>query len=493
MRRFLFLLSLLPLVPGGFAQTGAARPVDSANALELRAIETRLDQLQREMDRNREETDRRLASDLAAMNTRFDDSNNSTRWALGLLTLLGVVGSVVGSLSWWTNRKDTSRFLSEQIETIGGIRNVIGLIRESYELQKSRETDWKDVKGLFDDLGKHFAEAYASVKNRILSLQSVSRMGWSKLSVFQLTLAASARAEFRSIPGSVLQNVSKKNTYEFARVCQLLGASALYANDIGHAEQLLGLARETYNPLPIDPDFRESMAATYFFLGLIAKSWIEENRPLVDALGDATRHLEKAGEFLVHKKNEFLVPITLAEVESYLPASQSGARERLTGIIQALEKLSSRDENQQRLLVRAYLLRGNLERGSDADAAYRAALRHDPKNPYATLSIALNSADKSEKAKWFSEGLEALKESRALDKHELTTRATALSWAVIAAHELRRATDRDRYQKDLDTIQAAAVSTGGKIPLFFSPLSRKLHRFEELRSDIDNYLAACPA
>src|SRR6266404_7772469 len=85
MRRLLFSLSLLAVVSTGFAQRGA---LDPAKAVELRAIETRLDQLQREIDRNREETDHRVASEFAAINTRFDDSKDSTRWALGLLTLL---------------------------------------------------------------------------------------------------------------------------------------------------------------------------------------------------------------------------------------------------------------------------------------------------------------------------------------------------------------------------------------------------------------------
>jgi hypothetical protein len=316
-------------------------------------------------------------------------------------------------------------------------------------------------------------------------------MGWSNLSVYQVTLAAGARAEFRSIPASMLKKVEKKDPYEFAHVSGLLGASAFYANDITHAEQLLLLAKQTYDGLASRTDHLDSMAAANFFLGLIAKSWIDENSSLEDALGKAKVHLETAERLLLDtKKNEFLVPVTLAEIESYIDARHSDARERLDHIVKDLEGLPTRDNNQSRLLVRACLLRGNLERGVDAESAYQKALSYDSTSAYAMLSIALNSEKRDYKKSCFSEGLAKLEKTDALNKHELTTRATALSWAVIASHALGNVSERGRYQTELENIQTAAVSTGGKIPLFFSPISRRLLRFDELRSEIAAYVAA---
>lgn len=86
-----------------------------------------------------------------------------------------------------------------------------------------------------------------------------------------------------------------------------------FANDIGHSEQLLSRAKEIYAALEARIDHRESMAATYFFLGLIAKVWVAEHRPVQDSLRDAKLNLEKAGDFVVR--------VTLAEIESYSEAT----------------------------------------------------------------------------------------------------------------------------------------------------------------------------
>jgi hypothetical protein len=471
-----------------FAQTDTAQAPDAQFAAELRAIDLRLDQLQRDLDRNREDQDRRVNAQIEAIDTRFDDNKDTTRWALGLLTLLAVVVSAVGSMSWWTGRKDSGRLLTEQVQNLGQISQVISLVRESFKLQLERETDVRAMKGMIEDLDRHYKDAYASVKRHILSLSSVTRMGWPSLSVFQVTAAASARAEFRSIPASMLTKASTEEPYEYAHVCQLLGTSAFYANDIGQAEQLLTLAHKTYEPLSRRSDYIESMAATSFFLGLIAKSWVEETRLLEDALSDAKRHLERAEMLLQNNAKEFQVPITLAEIESYIESKHPSAGARLKANIARLEAIQHRDDHEAKLLVRAYLLRGNLARGQDAGASYRAAHSLDARSPYAMLSLAWISPDRDEKGNWFTEGLQALKESKALDKHELTTRATALSWAVIATHELGQTTERDRYRRDLESIQAGAINTGGRVPLFFSPLSCKILRFDELCSEIDGYL-----
>ncbi len=510
MHRLLFLLTLLAAGTTSPAQTRAAPPSDPATAAELRTLESRLGDLQRELDRSRDQIDRRVTREVDTMKTGFDDAKRATTWALALLTFVALFGSIAGGVSWAMNRKDANRLLASEITSIEKIQKVIDLVRESFQLQLTREKDLQAVTTMIKDLHKHFSDAYASVKTRILSLRSVSRMGWSNLSVFQLTLAAGARAEFRSIPASVLTDVERQDKHEFARVCQLLGASAFYANDIGHAEQTLRMAKETYASLEHRTDHRDTMAATFYLLALIAKSWQEENRSLEHGLGEAKGCLEKAQELLKDKEDEFLVPVTLAEVESYIQASQSSARGHLKDIVEQLEKIRKRDDNQSRLLVRACLLQGNLElelaegkvkpdekaaAEAEAEKAYRVALQHDENSPYAMLSIALcisaTSADankSSERKLLFLRGLAALQETKALDKQELTTRATALSWAVIAAHESGKP-ERDQYQRSLESIQVAAVSTGGRIPLFFSPTTRKPRRFEDLLKDIKPYMA----
>src|SRR3954462_12206 len=76
--------------------------------------------------------------------------------------------------------------------------------------------------------------------------------------------------------------IGEERPYEFAHVCQILGTSALYANDIEYAESLLRRAIKVFEAQGIRQDYVASMSAAYLFVGLIAKSWLERNRRLED-------------------------------------------------------------------------------------------------------------------------------------------------------------------------------------------------------------------
>lgn len=508
MQRWLLSLGLVALASAALAQPRSAPPGDGASA-ELRGIEIRLADVQRELDRSRDHADRELGRAVDSMKTRFDDALAATHWALGLLTLI----AAVGSMSWWASHKDGARLLKEQIENLQEIRRVIGtsqadaaalldqqirsmdavrnvieFVQGGLALQTKGEERLQAAMTIISDLHDHFEQAYRSVRESILTLASVSRMGWANLSVFQATLAASARAEFRSIPPSVLESVQKNDPHEFAQVCELLGASAFYANDIAHAVQLLGLAERKYAAAPERADDVGPKAATFYFQALIAKSWADGTESVGDALRRAKNKLQVASDRLAHRVGEFLVPVTLAEIESYLRPVSAEARERIDKVVRDLEAVPARNENQARLLVRAWLLRGNIDPGdAGARQAYERALSHDPESPYAMLSIALSCADGHEREDWFTRGLQALRETRMLEKHEFTTRATALSWAVIAARELG---DRgeESYRRELESIAAAAVNTGGRVPLFFSPVTKQPCKFEELLLDVTRHV-----
>jgi tetratricopeptide (TPR) repeat protein len=488
---------------------------------EFTALQGRLQDLQRQFEAEKLNNEKRLQQDLDAINRRFDDTQQNTQRIFWLLTSFGALGAIFGFTSWFGGRQDYKRerdfyekrvsgidaqqtILSKQqidlgaavlhrsdemLDSIGKLGQVIELVRKSFDLQIKREGEVESMTAIIDDLKSNFKDAYNTIHGTILPLKNVTRMGWASLDVSQDRLIAGARAEFRTIPDFLLKEREREDAYEFARVCQLLGASALYANDIEFAERLLKRSAKVYESIEFRRDYCDSMAAVYFFLGLISKSWLDANRPLSDGLGEAKKHLQKAADLLVDKKAEFLVPVTLAEIRTYTEAERTQALRQLRGLAGDLRTMTGRDENQKRLLIRSLLLLGNIEESGNRSACYQEALDLDPDNPYAALSLALITSDKVTRKKLFARGLELLKKAKSTEKAEVTIRATAVAWAAVASHELAEGRDESIYLKQLERLSQAVISTGARIPLAFCPLTKLPTTFESLRQNVLAHIA----
>ncbi len=506
-------LAILLSQPLFCAGQQAARPDP-----EIQILKDRVTTLEHDLELQRQYSDKRADEQLQAINKRFDEAQQRTDWILKLLGAFGALGGVFGVVSWYKGRQDylnergfyekrmsgideqqrewarqqsglgqialnrSDSMLGSQIESIGKLKDVIELVRQSFQLQVDNQGNLKVVNELITDLDK-----YASVRDRILPLQKITRMGWPSLGVFQLKLAQGARADFRSIPDSLLRRDEEKEPYEFARVCQILGASAFYANDIEFAERLLKRAASGYESKPTRQDHQEPMAACYYFLGLISKNWVDENGRLEDGIGIAKKQLEKAQDILKEKKDEFLIPITLAEVFSYIEVDRPKARNELSANVRSLRKLKEMNPNQKKLLLRALILQGNLEeRVTEKVARYEEALKEDENSAYAWLSLALITDDPASRKERFQKGIGALKESRLLDKAEITTRATAVAWDVIASNELGES-PASRL-RTLENLQQSTINTGGRIPVFFCPISKVLCTFEKLYENVVSYI-----
>jgi hypothetical protein len=200
-------------------------------------------------------------------------------------------------------------------------------------------------------------------------------------------------------------------------------------------------------------------------------------------------YLAEASVLLKDKAGEYLVPITLAEVKSYIEADRREALRALNGHIASLEATGTKmDRNQGRLLVRAYILKGNLEKGETSTSAYAKALEHDREHPYAKLSLALMTNDESERKRLFKEGLDLLERTKALTKPEITTRGTAIAWTIIAAREIGESVRAADHLRVLQSLESEALSTGGRVPLFFSPIAKRLVTFDELQQTAGRHL-----
>lgn len=234
-------------------------------------------------------------------------------------------------------------------------------------------------------------------------------------------------------------------------------------------------------------------------MGLIAKNWLREGRFIEATLVEAKTHLQEAMGLIGNRKGEFLTPLTVAQVLSYSEVDQEAARALLDQKLKELENLKltpvGLNDNQDRLLGRAYLMRGNVEfvggRHAEALVWYQKADHHRENDYAAQLSIALASpsSEAAVRREQFERGLRTLETSDAIGKREVSTRAIALARAVIAASEVgKEVAKKTRYQKALDALKAEIRSAGGRQPLFFCPTTKSLCTFDRLKQNLDVFL-----
>ena len=254
---------------------------------------------------------------------------NKLFWLIGIF---GGVGGVFAFATWFMGRADylnerkgqdklvqqqvligeeltkrSKELVDHEIESMANLRTVIGLVAESFSLQVKREKGLEEFTALAADLNEHYKSSYARAKEAILSLK-VSRMGWATLPITQYRIAERARAEFQAIPMRYLKREEEAAPLEFASVCQRIGTSAFYANDIQYAHSLLTRSWDTYSKLEQatgrcpDEHLKPRVSAA-FFLGLIAKSWIGDNQNTDSALGEANKRLKEAEDLLQRSKD----------------------------------------------------------------------------------------------------------------------------------------------------------------------------------------------
>jgi len=508
---------------------------DAKTDVQLEVLKARIEAQEREVAIQQQQVDKRLQEQLDAINRRFDDAAAAMNKLLALLTLFGAVGSAFAFTTWFKGRADyikerkgqetlveqqvdigkklmegSGELVKYQIESVGKLRDVIGLVAESFSLQVKREKGLEEFTALAADLNEHYKTSYARARDGILSLK-VSRMGWATLPLTKFRIAERARAEFHTIPERFLKLEAEGRPLEFAGVCQRIGTAAFYANDIEYGRELLTRAWTIYDKYEQDkgsfPDDQlMARIATAFFLGLVAKSWIGESQSIDHALGEAKKWFDTAVDLLrrnkIREQTEFQIPVTQAEVLSYMEGTRADARKLLgtmeekkgNAIIYRLQAMTTRDEYQQQLLCRACLIRGNLEQvaGKAGIDYYEAARLFDSTNAYATLSLAMVTSDTEKRPILFRESLEALKPY--LEKQEVTARALAHAWAAIAAHELGDEITAASHLKHLRSIrESGIIEAGDKQPLFFNPISKMLARLDELIEAIAVYLGGSAA
>jgi hypothetical protein len=414
--------------------------------------------------------------------------------------------------------------LQRQIDTMIKMGDVIKLVEEIFDSrmkqEQGRETLQKELADIKKKLEQDAKNAQAQLHDLVitpaLALADLRRSDWPTLSEEERNAAATARMTFRNTSAEVLDEAIKDKRLVIAQVHYVLGVSAYYSNDISEALRLLHAARKLYEGVEgeLPAEHRRPAAFSYYYLGLIEKNWWRTGRPIEENFRDARHFLEEADRR--HKANdEFLTPLTLIEVESYIDGERFSAMSRLEVVSKNFKELDEKNllDIHRSLRQRAYLLRGNLNlfqrEASAARAAFSAASiwwfavddsgkkteTMDPKrkdalrqNAFALLSIGEMSRSPSANEAVspngaaradLQQGLRLLINARALDKPELTTRGSNLAWAAIASH-LISDEHRAEYAAKFFQAMARARKVGDRIPLFFDPISKMLITAESL-------------
>ena len=463
----------------------------------------------------------KLDIETKALEKRYEDFSKSATFIMSILSIFVAVLTIFAIYKSLQQHKDyiTERtlftqqadkiekreepFAKAQLENIDKLNSVISLVEKTFDLQHKREEaqstlidELNHMKSIIKEFEEEAEEKYSDAKELILSLTDVKAMNWPKLTDETQYFAARARNKFEEVSRVVLRKEEKQNPYELAKVFQLIGISAFYSNDIASAFKQLGEADRIYETKSPRPDDAKSRAYTKHFLGVAAKNWRKTGDVARGNINEAYEYSSKADEIVKGDPQQFLIPVTLAEILSYRSDQKQDATAMVDKIIDRFKKLENQvnlDANQHSLFVRTLLLKGNLEmtenKFDQAVCFYDEALKKDSKNAYTHLSLLHAQklrGDIVDSEKW-EKALLLLESSGTTKKRETITRVIALVWAVIAAHE-GNVSIKERYLKDLDSIGTTLSSIAHREPLFFSPISKDLVDFTDLKTQLSQYL-----
>ena len=481
-------------------------------------IETRIDRLEN-----------RVNSEIKAAELRFEAMATSTERSFNIIiwvsAIIGVTGTILGIvvlvINWMREQEhrkvyeNERKFYEERLiksdkleqktmenefANIEKINNVIKLIEHVYSKQEEREETLGKIEDELRGMGKvlsgftgHFKEQYKEATRLILTFKDYSRLKWTNLNLSEVSIANRARTIFETLPTIEIKENEDKKPFEHARNLQLLGVSAYYANDIEYAIKYLEKAKALFAN-DFSDEYLYSCAFSLHFLGIIDKNWKREGVDIGTSLSSAVENLGKANYLLKNETEEFLTPLTYAEVCSYLDSYREESETRLKELINTFEgKKESLNENQKALLTRAYLIRGNLDYlNKDYSLAlewYDKAILYSD-NHFAYLSKALVTKDHKERNNLFFDGLDRLENSGALNKTELTVRLTSIAWAIIASSEINDDKKISKYTKDLHDSGQNIRTVAHRQPLFFSPLEKLPVEYGVLEKTVSDHIHA---
>lgn len=390
--------------------------------------------------------------------------------------------------------KRSEGMLSQQIDNMAKLGNVIDLVKNTFALHLKKEEEeaklFEKLANATDGLDKYnqfFDDRYEEVQSMIEgSMKDMTAMSWARLSPDEAAVFQTASTQFESIPPFI---VAKKDEVAVAKILSALGTSAFYSNNVAQASKHLERAHKLFSK---HADRGEKLAAAYcnYFLALVEKSWIRTGQPPIGGLQNAVRHLDFSCEAFKQDSRRFLMEVTIAEIMSYIDQELESAAETVSGLLRGLEDHNQLNDNQKSIRARAILIQGNIHfRNRSFTSAISVYLRGQgdyPENPYFPFSVGHTQSEMGgstdEITSNLSKGLELLNNSGVLERRELTVRMIGIIWAIYASSYLGQAEKKAQHLLQFEQTLEQLSPVAGREPLFFNPLTKKICTSSEIRA-----------
>ena len=389
--------------------------------------------------------------------------------------------------------------LANQSKNIEALGHVLDVIARASDIRLQREERHEETEKMMKSLRLGAERRYLRAREEADRLRDIKAAQWPTLPLDRLQVAIGALRVYQSVDDFVKEEVEKneKDSARHAAFLQRLGVFAYYADhNYEGAITYLSDALRIFGEGTVEDQFKPAQAWARHFLGVLKKNWPLRNEASGTSLRQAKELLAAAESYLSVQSNQFLTPLTHAEVLSYLPGERHAAETKVSKIIKMIEELregGKADNVQLGLLPRAYLLRGNIahiqgDKAAACDFFYQACKVANT-NPYAWLSLAEATVNGNDAQQHWARGLSLLPKPPATDKPETSTRVLVFSWGVLASHFAGDSESGKSYRVALDDVGSLIEKEGKYTPLFFSPATKNLVDFDELKEQMVDFLS----
>ena len=339
---------------GTQGRTLVTQPTRSQTAQNMKSLESRVDQLERSLDRAQVQTDRNIAAIRQTNDRAFD----LMQWFSGILVASGTVGgTVILWLSYMRERRHRQEYdqrekqhrqeydqrddqrerryrqeydrernffekimdaqhhqslqvSNQHIDSIAKLGGVIDLVNELFTLQLSASKKYEDFHRKYEklheilenDLNANLLELEKSSQLMRTHFQKYSRVKWANLTPLEKTIANDCKNKFDRISTHAIKFIvenkkgdddGKRKRNELGQLYQLLGVNAFCSNDIVNAIEYFREAREIFGDKPRNDQFRYPQAYSSFYRALIEKNWCQ-----VDDGDDVAHTFKRAKDLL---------------------------------------------------------------------------------------------------------------------------------------------------------------------------------------------------
>ena len=385
----------------------------------------------------------------------------------------------------------------QQFDAVKNVNDVIGVVRQTLAFRLEQEKQVAKVLGKIQSMEDEQVRIKRQKLARAVTI--LEHLGMSRMEFATLTDEQYKRGiRLQGLVTDLEEFLTEQDFQVTGNLLYTCGVIAYYDNDVIEAKAYLDRAAERrakdhVGELKTNDAYRNRFAFIHHFRALIHKNWGD--------LYEAQHEIEQSAKLLENRPDEFLTPVTMAEIQSYIVGSEEQCRVELKDLIQRISDLEAGlkkedkalNANQVRLRNRMFVLCGNTyfarRAFQDALAQYTKAIEFNSNDYYA-----LASAARCEKAlgngpaakNYFRQALDVIE--RAGDLRKKRERITSAVIAVIAANAANGCGESvrwEQYSREARDLLSGKQEVDGLSPKFFSPSTTRLVSAAELLKELE--------